>query len=1115
LIGSSKWHEDFNFLSIDEYDQVGVNSEITSFYFRFKMFKLIDGGKYRIASFSNDGKKIFNPTENRGNCYFCVEVNVHNNLAYLDLIINDGQKVIISVPNFTFKNKEFVIGVALINVKDKVFKYALRKLTQTENASEGEYNYKHIPERVQESGKITLYGVTDKDLDRNVYNIPEILVDKFGVYTSFKDYIKLFNYNENIPKTDPTCQEGCDICYWNIKNSREICLRCLEGYIEKPISENAEDGDNCEKNLYNKINLFKGNLIQSGINYPISDKSIFNGYFALYFQLIFNFAFYDYQNSYSILKLGELNIVVSKNKLYALINKDSVEIPIIDIYRKWNNIMLDVSGNTLTITVKAGAKTNTSTLISYNLYKIKGDEIIIYCFGYSTTFGAVSLSSNLDINQIKQEDPSGYDDCGPNCAYCENGKCKVCGAGNSDKNDPDCDDGKKQFISEYYDSADENGLIASKYLFTEGEHNRFIRMKKWTLQTNIEFDEILPDKNEVTFFKFLNLEGIDSIIGKINMNTGIVNFYLNPSETVQKGEKPEKVTLKLPEKIKSPYFFFAISYENYKFRAIFAETETNFATTEYTMSAFLGTFGPDASFEFHNNGIKANIGLKIFHTTFFYNYAKNLNDLENNLKKRVKKIQQDCKIGTISNCKTCNTGFIKNGFCYPPNVKIGYTALISEYEQINKFNINKSNIVQLGNLNEFTLTFTYRMVNLLSDTQNLIRIFYENNVNLFTIFYNPSKDKFYLFFGNNNYRWISNNVYSTSGENPFDFVQISVTHSIISGKGNFYVKSLNGTTILSQTISADPGSKITGNPKYTIYYGFNNGNTVSGSFELGGIEVFDYALKESEINKFIYNGLIEAKVGCKELISGSCISPLSDEETDFTSRVYDKATSNFPLFNNLLATSSVNKYYSFNKYIISFELDANYFYSNKYTANQNYLFAITDFINDNILNYAKTKSLTVIHKSLSLYLSGTTFAIKTPTLPWSNSTQQNITINFGDGSLFKENIIVSFYADAENNKLSMVLNYKSTSYFYDLELETEQLIPPIGFASLVYGHPALKNFNINFNSIDFVHNFYDSFGTNISNNCANGNGNSYCPNCSAKFRLFQSGCYITRKNSLY
>ena len=36
---------------------------------------------------SNDGKKIFNPTEN--NYCFCVDIKVYNNIASIDLIINE------------------------------------------------------------------------------------------------------------------------------------------------------------------------------------------------------------------------------------------------------------------------------------------------------------------------------------------------------------------------------------------------------------------------------------------------------------------------------------------------------------------------------------------------------------------------------------------------------------------------------------------------------------------------------------------------------------------------------------------------------------------------------------------------------------------------------------------------------------------------------------------------------------------------------------------------------------------------------------------------------------------------------------------------------------------
>ena len=52
-----------------------------------------------------------------------------------------------------------------------------------------------------------------------------------------------------------------------------------------------------------------------------------------------------------------------------------------------------------------------------------------------------------------------------------------------------------QFISENYDGADKEGLITYKDLFTPGNYERFINMKKWTFQTNLEF-------NQINFFNF-------------------------------------------------------------------------------------------------------------------------------------------------------------------------------------------------------------------------------------------------------------------------------------------------------------------------------------------------------------------------------------------------------------------------------------------------------------------------------------------------------------------------------------------------------------------------------------------------------------------------------------
>jgi hypothetical protein len=111
----------------------------------------------------------------------------------------------------------------------------------------------------------------------------------------------------------------------------------LAGY--NPVKSNDNNDEVKCQNKNDKINLFKGTLIQGDAEFKIKDTAIYNGNYALYFQLIYNFAFFDYQVYNVILELGTLNIVSSNNKLYLVVNKqDSVEIPVIDIYKKWNNI---------------------------------------------------------------------------------------------------------------------------------------------------------------------------------------------------------------------------------------------------------------------------------------------------------------------------------------------------------------------------------------------------------------------------------------------------------------------------------------------------------------------------------------------------------------------------------------------------------------------------------------------------------------------------------------------------------------------------------------------------------------------------------------------------------
>ena len=69
------------------------------------------------------------------------------------------------------------------------------------------------------------------------------------------------------------------------------------------------------------------------------------------------------------------------------------------------------NGITLKIIVKAGVKSNIATLSSNNIKSIPSTSIKIDSLGYSTTFGAVELSIDLDINQVRHDQQTGYDEC--------------------------------------------------------------------------------------------------------------------------------------------------------------------------------------------------------------------------------------------------------------------------------------------------------------------------------------------------------------------------------------------------------------------------------------------------------------------------------------------------------------------------------------------------------------------------------------------------------------------------------------------------------------------------------------------------------------------------------
>ncbi len=128
-------------------------------YFRFIMGRLNEGAKYRIACCSNDKVKTFVPTNYRGDLNLCIQVYVKTNLGYVEFLVNDFGPVTVTTKGFTFKPKEYVRGLIGIDATNKLLQYSLRHDTDVSNAVAGEYNYQHYPERFQESGTLSLWGI--------------------------------------------------------------------------------------------------------------------------------------------------------------------------------------------------------------------------------------------------------------------------------------------------------------------------------------------------------------------------------------------------------------------------------------------------------------------------------------------------------------------------------------------------------------------------------------------------------------------------------------------------------------------------------------------------------------------------------------------------------------------------------------------------------------------------------------------------------------------------------------------------------------------------------------------------------------------------------------------
>ena len=158
---------------------------------------------------------------------------------------------------------------------------------------------------------------------------------------------------------------------------------------------------------------------------PITKKEILDSNFALYLQIQFNFLYYALDGYYKFLELGALKLIRKANSVILTVgNSDSFEVPLYDPYNTWNHIFMVFTGSQATVTTHAGTFVKSNSMKTGSISGIKGDKISLSSIGYSTSVTNVILTNGDDYDNIKQAEPVGYDVCGPDCEYCENGVVK-------------------------------------------------------------------------------------------------------------------------------------------------------------------------------------------------------------------------------------------------------------------------------------------------------------------------------------------------------------------------------------------------------------------------------------------------------------------------------------------------------------------------------------------------------------------------------------------------------------------------------------------------------------------------------------------------------------------
>ena len=1099
LFGYNDWSEmkpDVLTNKIFGTDPVGINGDYGILYFRFLMGKFTEGAKYRIACYSNDKLKTFIPTNYRGDLNICIQVVVKNNLGYIEFLLNDWTPVTVSTKGFSFKEKEVVRGLIGFDAPNKLFQYSLRHAIDVTNAVEGTYNYQHYPERLQQSGTLSVWGVEDTGFDKKLFTVPHCYLDVIKLHPNVRYADSLYNSLEaNYYPKVPTCAQGCDSCVWDYSNyppTTTKCYECQNGYNGEKLKNGGDEVTCTRANVL--YNFYKGQIYQGEIELPITKKEIFEDNFALYFQVQFNFPYYDLDNYYKFMELGTLKIVRKENILVILIGgKDQLEIPLYDPYNTWNHVFIIFSGTQVSVSTHAGTFLKQVSMKSTGISGIKGDKIYVSNIGYSTSLTNTILTNSDDYENVKQPEPVGYDVCGPDCAYCENGYCKVCGSGYDSRDSTTCDNGRILFTPVFGQPDQYENLLNRFEVFPQSQRSKYIRLSKWSYHVLIEFNS-LP-KTQFSFIRAYDYDGIYSLEGVIDYNTGKMIFYVTPATNPTKSYSLE---LNLPYKPTFPMLFIAISYANQNLKLVAAESKINYVAQEYRLPEILGFFAQQFGFDIYSP-----IAAKMTNVIFYKHKSLSLDEMKSQIPFRTRKIQEACSLGTASLCTKCSTGKLENGLCIPTDTNAVKMLLFAEYYQFNENVPQTTTSITLANTEAFTVSFVFKISSVLKRICNIIKLTAGNN-DYFAMRYNPINDRFTLTFGKKTY---TTGVVFSNANTPYQFFKVSLQYQVRGGSLLFKVRYLDGTTLLQESATASSGLSYYPYGDYKIILGYSVLNSEQGAFEIGGVEFFDKYLSNKELELFEYNGLQECENACYKITQGVCTFNVDPSDTNIGLDSY-RAYSNAQLFYGL-TINDISRYYSFNHYLVSFTLNTTEFNSQKYSANPSVLFAFTDDGQNTLQNMDISQTIpeNILENAFTMSLKGTVLELKLPTKTWSTAQKRSVKSFLIGSTALTSDITFNIYVDVSRNVIKGSLTYKGSSFQFDLELESEQQAMPLGWMTVVYAHPSLSNFNVLFDkNLDSI--FYDS-GLNheTSLSCiSTSDYDVYCPNCAAKFRPYDAGC---------